>query len=214
MDYALYDDSGSSNKFERIVNDLSNTGLSICDDFISPLLVSNLALEARALWQEGAFRQARVGKGASMQLLSEVRNDHIHWLDPESPSAVQRPYFLDLETLRNDINRHLFLGLFEYEGHFALYPPGASYKMHYDRFIGAHHRIVSCILYLNQDWTAENGGALKIHQGSTASCLNLPMEVLPLGGRLVTFISEQFPHEVLEANRDRLSLTGWFRLRD
>jgi len=214
MDQALYDDRGSSNKFERIVNDLSNTGLSICDDFISPLLVSNLAFEARSLWQEGAFRQARVGKGSSMQLLSEVRNDQIHWLDPESPSAVQRPYFLDLETLRNYINRHLFLGLFEYEGHFALYPPGASYKIHYDRFIGAHHRIVSCILYLNQDWTAENGGALKVHSGNTASCLNLPMEVLPLGGRLVTFISEQFPHEVLQANRDRLSLTGWFRIRD
>ena len=214
MAQALYDDRGSTNKFDRIVDDLSNTGLSICDDFISPLLLSNLALEARTLWQEGAFKHARVGKGASMKLLSEVRNDQIHWLDHEHPSAVQRPYFQDLETLRNHINRNLFLGLFEYEGHFALYPPGASYKMHYDRFIGAHHRVVTCILYLNHEWTHADGGTLKIHEGTTSSTLNLPMEVQPKGGRLVTFISEMFPHEVLPANRDRLSLTGWFRIRD
>lgn len=202
------------NKFDVIVNDLNNTGLSIYDDFISPLLVHNLAHEAKLLWAEGAFKQARVGKGAAMQLRSEIRNDCICWLNPENPSAVQRPYCQDLETLRHHINRHMFLGLFEYEGHFALYPPGASYKLHYDRFIGAHQRVVSCILYLNHAWSAADGGALKIHAPNTNSNLDLPIEVLPQAGRLVTFISETFPHEVLTAYRDRLSLTGWFRIRD
>ncbi|PJA32218.1 MAG: 2OG-Fe(II) oxygenase [Zetaproteobacteria bacterium CG_4_9_14_3_um_filter_53_7] len=213
MVQTLTTDNGSSNKFDRIVSDLAETGLSICDDFISPLLVSSLALEIRELWQEGEFRHARVGKGASLQLRPEIRNDRIHWLDTENPSSVQQPYFLELETLRNYINRALFMGLFEFEGHFTLYPPGASYDVHYDRFIGSLERVVTCILYLNHDWQNEDGGALKIHAGSEPTTLPLPMQVLPQGGRLVTFISDRFPHEVLPANRDRMSLTGWFRVR-
>ncbi len=74
-------------------------------------------------------------------------------------------------------------------------------------------RVVSCILYLNQDWQPEDGGALKIYAGNELSTLPLPMQVLPQGGRLVTFISDRFPHEVLPATRDRMSLTGWFRVR-
>jgi len=214
MTNTLFSESEPTNKFERIIADLTATGLSICDDFISPLLVSNLSHEARTMHKNGEFRHARVGKGASLQLREEVRNDHIHWLDPENPSAVQQPYFQELETLRTCINSNLFLGLFEYEGHYALYPPGASYKMHYDRFIGAHQRVVTAILYLNEEWRAEDGGCLKIYEGTEPSTLPLPMAVQPLGGRLVTFISELFPHEVLPSSRDRLSLTGWFRIRD
>ena len=214
MTNTLFSEAEQTNKFERIIADLSDTGLSICDDFISPLLVSNLSHEARTMHANGEFRHARVGKGESLQLREEVRNDHIHWLDPENPSPIQLPYFQELETLRMYINSNLFLGLFEYEGHYALYPPGASYKMHYDRFIGAHQRMVTAILYLNHDWQEQDGGFLKVYEGTKPSELNLPMEVLPLGGRLVTFISELFPHEVLPSTRDRLSLTGWFRIRE
>lgn len=213
MAQVLSPDNGSINKFDRIVADLRETGLSICDDFISPLLINTMALEARQLWHDGAFRHARVGKGASMQLNPEVRNDRVLWLNTEKPGAVQLPYFLDMETLRKEINRNLFLGLFEFEAHFALYPPGSSYDIHYDRFIGSLDRIVTCILYLNSNWQHEDGGALNIHLGNEPSKLKLPMQVLPQSGRLVSFISEQFPHEVLPASRDRLSLTGWFRIR-
>lgn len=206
-------DNGSSNKFDRIVSDLIETGLSICDDFLSPLLVASISREAHELYNEGAFRHARVGRGASMQLRPEIRNDRVLWLESEKPTAVQLPYLLDLETLRREINRNLYLGLFEFEGHFALYPPGASYDIHYDRFIGSMQRVVTCILYLNQEWQEEDGGALKIYEGNNTSDLPLPMQILPLGGRLVTFISERFPHEVLPSRRDRLSLTGWFRIR-
>ncbi|MDQ6997923.1 MAG: 2OG-Fe(II) oxygenase [Mariprofundus sp.] len=52
-----------------------------------------------------------------------------------------------------------------------------------------------------------------MHPGVETSSPSLPMQVMPQAGRLVTFISEQFPHEVLPASRDRLSLTGWFRIR-
>ena len=36
-------------------------------------------------------------------------------------------------------------------------------------------------------------------------------DVLPLGGRLVVFLSEDIPHEVLPTQKERISITGWLR---
>ena len=39
------------------------------------------------------------------------------------------------------------------------------------------------------------------------------LDVQPMAGRLVLFRSAQLFHEVLPAQRERLSLTGWLRRR-
>ncbi len=107
------------------------------------------------------------------------------------------------------INASLFLGLEDFEGHFALYPPGAYYQKHVDRFRDDDARTVSAVLYLNRDWSVEQGGELRMYFPDERT-LDLP----PLAGRLVVFLSGEFPeHEVLPASRERLSLTGWFRRR-
>jgi SM-20-related protein len=67
--------------------------------------------------------------------------------------------------------------------------------------------MLSCVLYLNDGWRAEDGGALRLYL-PTRHC-----DVLPRAGTLVAFLSERFEHEVLPAQRERLSLTGWFRRR-
>jgi SM-20-related protein len=36
--------------------------------------------------------------------------------------------------------------------------------------------------------------------------------VIPNVGTVVVFLSEEFPHEVLPALRDRYAIAGWFRL--
>jgi len=38
------------------------------------------------------------------------------------------------------------------------------------------------------------------------------IKVVPLFGTIVVFLSEEFPHEVLPARRDRFSVAGWFRV--
>ncbi len=38
-------------------------------------------------------------------------------------------------------------------------------------------------------------------------------DVVPQAGTLLVFMSEKWPHEVLPATRDRLSITGWLRRR-
>ena len=73
-------------------------------------------------------------------------------------------------------------------------------------------RTVTAILYLNRNWQPEDGGQLRIYTDP-----NDPEhyeELLPLGGRLVTFLSARFLHEVMPARRERFSITGWFKKRD
>ena len=133
------------------------------------------------------------------------------WLDPAKCSAMQCCYLDALENLRQTINRQLFLGLFEFEGHLALYPPGSYYRRHLDRFRGTEQRVLTAILYLNQDWHERDGGQLRLYTDPTDE-KNFE-EILPLAGHLVIFLSALFPHEVMQARRDRLSITGWFKLR-
>ena len=54
-----------------------------------------------------------------------------------------------MDSLREALNRGLFLGLEDFECHFALYPPGAFYRKHVDRFRDDDRRMVSAVIYLN-----------------------------------------------------------------
>jgi SM-20-related protein len=136
-----------------------------------------------------------------------VRGDHIQWLEPGQHPACDE-YLQALDELRMALNQGLYLGLEDFEGHFALYPPGAFYQKHVDRFRDDDRRAVSVVFYLNDDWQAEQGGALRLYlpNGETR-------DVLPHAGSLLVFLSADMPHEVLPASRDRLSLTGWLRRR-
>jgi hypothetical protein len=102
------------------------------------------------------------------------------------------------------LNRELQLGAVEPELHFAVYPAGAAYATHVDRFRDADSRVLSVVLYLNEAWSEADGGELRLYleAGPRAPCV----DVVPHGGTLVVFLSDRFPHEVLPARRERLSL--------
>lgn len=111
-----------------------------------------------------------------------------------------------------ELNRSLYLGLVDFEGHFAVYPKGGFYKAHLDRHRETSDRIVSVILYLNADWKPGDGGELKlwITPGNKEGDFII---IEPRMGTLVCFLSEDFWHEVLPAEKTRASITGWFRGR-
>jgi SM-20-related protein len=198
--------------YEDIARRLGEKGWCVTPDFISPLLIDHLREEVERIRDTGGFRHAGVGRGAGLEVRTEVRTDRVSWLDPLTAGAAQRQYLQTLEELRRTINRVLLLGLFEFEGHLAIYPPGSYYRKHLDQFRDIGTRIVTCVLYLNRDWSPADGGQLLLYTDPNDSAYH--EEIAPLGGRLVTFFSARFLHEVLPSRCQRVSLTGWFRRRE
>ena len=197
--------------YERIAADIGKRGWCVTPSFLSPLHVAQLRHEAEALWRDGDFRHAGVGRRTDLKIRPEVRTDRVRWLDPSDCTGAQRLYLGMLDDLRQALNRLLLLGLFEFEGHLSVYPPGSYYRRHLDQFRGVELRTLTAVLYLNDEWRAEDGGALRLYTDpADESHFD---EVLPLGGQLVTFLSARFLHEVLPARRDRISITGWFKRR-
>jgi SM-20-related protein len=200
-----------TDRHQQIALQLAEQGWCAMADFIPPPLVGRLAIEADEAWKAGEFRPAGVGRGDELRVRPQIRNDRVRWLQPGCYSAAQLAYLEQLEQLRQAINRTLFLGLFDFEGHLAVYPPGSYYRRHLDQFRNVGQRTVTVILYLNNAWSDGDGGQLRIFTDPDDPRQHV--EILPTGGTLVTFLSARFPHEVLPAVRDRLSLTGWFRVR-
>jgi len=179
----------------------------VAEEFVPPGLLAELRARCLELHRAGALKQARIGRGEAARLAPEVRGDFIAWLSQPERDAEQQ-LLGKLDELRAVLNRALMAGLEDFQGHFALYPAGTGYARHFDRLVGTDARAISAALYLNHDWTAAEGGQLRIYTGGNSS-----EEVLPVGGRLVLFQSDRFEHEVLPATRERLSFTGWFRRR-
>jgi SM-20-related protein len=202
-------ESGEASKYEALALDLYNKGWSIVPDFLPAVVVHQLRCELIQQWQAGKFRTAAIGRGADREINTSIRNDEVKWLEDEKGTASQQLYFQAMNQLRMTLNRKLFLGLVEFEAHFARYEAGAYYQRHLDQFRGLGLREVTVILYLNGQWIAENGGELLLYQDmETTEALT---RIYPHGGQLVAFLSSEFPHEVMPATQQRMSITGWFK---
>jgi SM-20-related protein len=195
----------------RAANALVECGWARVHDFVPGATWRALAAEVHAARAVGGLRAAGVGTGERYRVAGDMRGDEIRWLGPASASVAQQNVLSRLDAMRRSLNRELQLGLFEFEGHFALYPPGAGYRRHHDQHRGSQARVLSCVLYLNADWNAEDAGQLRLYLDPSGA--EDYRDVLPEGGTLVCFLTDRFWHEVLPARRERLSLTGWFRRR-
>jgi SM-20-related protein len=192
-----------------IVEALAQRGWSVAPRFLSAEETAALRTECLSAFAAGAFHAAGVGSG-SARAVSEIRGDHVLWLDEANASPALQAVLTRLESLRQEVNRTLYLGLFDLELHFAAYPVGAGYQRHLDRFRDDGRRALTVILYLNPaDWSDADGGQLRFWAQDGVP----PVDILPTGGTLVSFLAERFWHQVLPARRQRLSLTGWFRRR-
>ena len=191
---------------EALVDGVARDGYAVVPSFVDADAVAALHARVAALARADALVPAAVGRGDERVLRTDVRGDRIAWIDFDAPTQAERSVAHALEALRVALNRTLQLGLFEIEAHYALYPPGAGYARHVDRFRDDDARVLSLVLYLNARWRAEEGGALRIDAGRDGV-----VEVAPVGGTLIAFLSERFPHEVLPATRTRMSIAGWLR---
>lgn len=198
--------SGDDALFRRIADDIERQGYSIRPGAL-PEPVASALYEYQQSLDENKYIDAGIGRGDRFLKTEFVRSDQIHWISDDSEAGRQ---WVDWTgRLQRVLNQRLFLGLFSFESHFAHYPPGAFYKRHYDAFRGDVNRVLSVVAYLNPGWGHADGGELALYREDRD---REGIRVVPLYGTLVVFLSEEFPHEVLPAHRDRYSIAGWYRV--
>ncbi|MEZ9061359.1 MULTISPECIES: 2OG-Fe(II) oxygenase [unclassified Vibrio] len=186
----------------QLIDALSTQGYFVWDD----LLTQEEVVALRDCIPEN-WKKARIGRNDEVTRESTIRSDKIQWVrrDMGQPASL----FLDkMEQIRLAANQAFFLGLFEYEAHFAKYEKGDFYQKHLDCFKGNENRRLTTVFYMNDEWTEEDAGELVVYDLKDNHIATIP----PKSGRLFVFLSEQFPHEVLPTNTERFSIAGWFRI--
>ena len=192
--------------FSLIAKDIENQGYSIRTDALPEELAISLWSYLQTM-EAMKFKSAGIGRGDEYLENEFIRSDEICWITGETEAGKK---WLDwTSNLQSSLNRRLFLGLFSFESHFSHYGPGDYCKRHYDAFRGEVNRILSVVVYFNIGWTSADSGELVLYKDDDDKD---GIKVVPVLGTLVTFLSEEFPHEVLASNRDRYSISGWFRV--
>jgi len=224
----------SDNLTASLIADLETRGWAHAPGALDAELVAALRQEAEALEAAGETHMGRVGRAQNETKALSIRKTHIAWLN--GASAAQTRFMQGADALRVEMNRRLFLGLFEFEAHFAVYPPGGFYARHMDAFTlptagaGAFSgrraergRVVSMVAYLNKGWAPADGGQLALWESVPLDEHGRPdmsrlddvppvAEVEPEGGGLVLMLSESIPHEVRLSHATRYAIPGWFRV--
>jgi SM-20-related protein len=185
------------------VDTLSDHHYVVMDDILSPQDLNAFKSYFEEKREAEALKKAAIGTLNQKQVDQSIRGDQILWLKNQDTDARLTPFFQWAELLKNQLNRYCFLSLSGYEVHFAHYPVGTFYKRHLDQFQGRNNRLISMILYLNQDWETSHGGQLKIYLPDGEKTID------PVFGRMVLFKSDLLEHEVLMTHKDRFSITGW-----
>lgn len=192
--------------FERIASELIEKGYSICPAALPVTLGDAICEQLYGLDNED-FTEAGIGRQHQHMKNEFVRTDRICWFTGETPTG--EAWLNWAASLQTYLNRRLFMGLFSFESHLAHYGAGDFYKRHYDAFRSQRNRILSMVVYLNPSWGPEDGGELVLYLNDDDQD---GIKVTPLMGTIVLFLSEEFPHEVLPAKRDRYSIAGWYRV--
>lgn len=194
--------------YELLIHDLCNHGFHVNDGLLALEQCQQLRTLAEALYEQGHFRSAKIGRHIEEQQNELIRADKILWLENNETQPQLQFFLTQIQQLTQHLNQELFLGLNEFETHFANYQPGTYYKKHIDQFALQKTRKISFVYYLNQGWREEYGGALRLYNQEE----QLIQEVLPQENRFICFNSE-LPHEVLLTHQPRYSITGWMKTR-
>ncbi|MES2964077.1 MAG: 2OG-Fe(II) oxygenase [Bdellovibrionota bacterium] len=187
------------------LTELTSSGWVVHPGWMDGAFALEILELGKALHARGEFKLAGVGRGEQTKTALDIRRDEICWIESEQ-GTVARNFLAALEQLRVTLNRELFLGLHDFEAHFAAYPPGGFYDRHIDRFKSDDARTISAVLYLNENWQRADGGELAIFDSSGES-----KNVEPRLGTLVLFESATVEHAVLESKAERWSIAIWFR---
>ena len=189
--------------YSNITDALVKDGYIIIEDALDKNLPTQLLNYIKT---QTHLKKAGISNSSHLHIDTKRRRDKTQWLDEDN--SVQTQFLTFTQELQNYLNRSLYLGLSYYEAHFALYEKDDFYEKHLDSFQNSKNRVVTTVYYLNDNWKTEDGGELVIYNKEGKEIT----KVTPKSNTLVIFMSEEFPHEVLPANKERYSIAGWFRI--
>lgn len=192
-------------QFDELINSYIDNNIGIADHFLSKNLSGNLQQNIRDLQQEGLMKSAGIGNDAVADAKQQMRGDKIYWLDKKNNNIREQEFLDKVEHFIDHLNQTCYTGINGYEFHYAVYGQGSGYKKHRDQFKTDKHRKFSLICYLNDDWIAADGGQLVIYQKDNVQTIP------PNAQKAVFFRSDEMEHEVLPANKPRMSITGWLK---
>ena len=193
----------TASKWNEWMDQLAIQDYVFIDNFISDELFLKIKDYFQSLLQKNDFSKAAIGSSEQRKVETSIRGDFIYWLDQNIDAELEELFEL-LNGLVEKLREYLLLSISDYEFHFALYPPKTRYEKHVDQFKGKNNRVISVLIYLNENWRPGDGGELKIYQSDGKEML-----IQPIAKRLVMFKSDIVEHEVMTTQIPRKSLTGW-----
>lgn len=193
------------NSFETLIASYIENKVGICEHFLSNDLANHLKNNLISLQQQDLLQEAGTGNLNTIAYDSAVRSDSIYWLDKKHNNEFENAFFEQIEAFIAYLNESCYTGITGYEFHYSLYEKGDFYLQHFDQFQSNSSRKYSMISYLNEQWTAADGGELLIHQ------LNNNQTIAPTQGKTVFFKSDELLHEVVVTQTTRMSITGWLK---
>jgi len=192
-------------KFEELIESFVTNKIGISEAFLSLPLAAALQKNLLQLNTDGRMLSAGIGNAAMKDTNKKVRSDKTFWLEDDSKNDAEMEFMDIIREFMGHLNRTCFTGLNACEFHYALYEEGSFYSKHKDQLRNDDHRKYSMISYLNDDWIESNGGQLIVYQDKGND------SILPTNQKTVFFQSDIIEHEVVVANRSRMSLTGWLK---
>lgn len=191
----------SNEQWGQWLTQLADDNFVIIDEFLPANLLETVLGYFNQKKELDSFNLAKIGPAVDKQRVASIRTDKTFWIDRKRDVELN-DFFGLVEELMQQFAQQLFLSLNGYEFHLASYSKGGFYKAHLDQFDSRSNRMISLIIYLNENWKDDHGGELLIHSSPN-------VKVAPILNRAVLFRSDLVLHEVLPSNRERKSLTGW-----
>uniref|UniRef100_A0A3P9LYK8 hypoxia-inducible factor-proline dioxygenase n=1 Tax=Oryzias latipes TaxID=8090 RepID=A0A3P9LYK8_ORYLA len=195
---------------EVIVPCMNTHGICVVNGFLGEETGLSVLGDVKALYETGKFTDGQLVSQKS-DSTRDIRGDKIAWIEGREPGCEKIQFLMGR---MDDLIRHCNgnLGNYTINGRtkamVACYPGnGTGYVRHVDNPNG-DGRCVTCIYYLNKDWTIkEHGGLLRIFPGGKAQFVDIE----PKFDRLLLFWSDRRnPHEVQPAFATRYAITVWY----
>ncbi|WP_192085743.1 2OG-Fe(II) oxygenase [Algoriphagus sp. Y33] len=201
------EEKDEKNQFEEMIQGLIDNKYGCCDDFVPPNTVAGLGENIRDANQAGNLQMAGTGSQKDYKQNTLIRGDKIKWIDEKSVNQFEMVYLKKVGNFISHLNKTCFTSIKSFESHYANYEQKSFYKRHLDQFKNEKGRKFSIVLFLNQDWQTEDGGMLSLYPEGNAQ-----KDIIPIGGRMVFFKSDEMEHEVNPSfTRERRSIAGWLK---